>query len=263
MKTLAPDHVLHRLVDASRQRLERLRLRVPEAIVGKMASVAPDVPSFREAISPGSSVRIIAEIKKASPSAGVLAPTLDVAAVGRAYRDAGACAISVVTEETFFQGSVGWVKEALTASGLPILRKDFLFDSYQIAETRAAGASAVLFIVAMLEPEELRHLLEVAAGYGLDALVEVHDEGELEEALAAGATIIGVNNRNLKTFEVDLETSLRLGARMPDSVLFVAESGIRERADLERLREAGAHAFLIGESLIRSEDPGRALGAFL
>lgn len=263
MKALAPDHVLSRLVGASRQRLEESLLRVPEAIVLKMASVAAPVPSFREAIRDGDGIRVIAEIKKASPSAGVLAPGLDPGQVARRYRDSGARAISVVTEERFFQGSLGWVRLAQKESGLPVLRKDFLFDRYQIAETRAAGASAVLLIVAMLEASELVELIGVATEFGLDALVEVHDEAELVEALEAGADIVGVNNRNLKTFDVDLETSVRLGKRIPEGVLFVAESGLRNRADLERLASAGADAFLIGESLITAEDPGQALGAFL
>jgi indole-3-glycerol phosphate synthase len=263
MKTLAADHVLTRLVKASRERLEDTRLRVPEAIVRKMARVAAEVPSFREAIAGPHRIRIIAEIKKASPSAGVLVPDLDVRSLARAYRDSGASAISVVTEERFFQGNLGWIRVAQKESGLPVLRKDFLFDPYQIAETRAAGASAVLLIVAMLDAVELSNLLDAAGEFGLDALVEVHDEAELDEALLAGAGIIGVNNRDLRTFEVDLETSMRLGGQIPEAALFVAESGIRNRSDLDRLRGAGADAFLIGESLLSSGDPGFRLGAFL
>jgi len=263
MKTLAPDHVLTRLVAASAARLSDQRQRVPEAIVRKMAQVAPEVPSFRDAVDRGDAIHIIAEIKKASPSAGVLAPVLDVEQTARMYRDAGASAISVVTEERYFQGSLGWVKVAGRASGLPVLRKDFLFDAYQIAETRAAGASAVLLIVAMLRPEELRNMLDAAREFRLDALVEVHDESELEEALGAGATIIGVNNRDLKTFEVDLETSIRLGERIPAGTVFIAESGIRKREDIERLRRAGARAFLVGEALVGSGYPKAALEALL
>ena len=263
MKSLEPDHVLSRLVGASARRLEDLRHRVPDAIVRKMASVAPEVPSFRAALAVGGPTRVIAEIKKASPSAGVLAADLDVSALATTYRDAGAAAISVVTEEQFFQGSLAWVRTAAKASGLPVLRKDFLFDTYQIAETRAAGASAVLLIAAMLREDELKDLLEAASEFGLDALVEVHDEAELDEALSAGAAIVGVNNRDLKTFEVTIETSVRLGALIPEGTLFVAESGIRQKIDLERLRTAGADAFLIGESLVRAEDPGKTLEAML
>lgn len=263
MKRLAPEHVLTRLVDASRKRLEQMRIRVPEAVVRKMASVAAPVPGFRESLSSAGGGAIIAEIKKASPSAGVLRSDLDVSGLASLYRDAGASAVSVVTEEQFFQGSLAWVGQASRASGLPVLRKDFLFAPYQIAETRAAGASAVLLIVAMLEPEDLTRLLGLAEEYGMDALVEVHDESELDEALAAGASIVGVNNRNLKTFEVDLETSVRLGERIPESVLFVAESGIHDRGDVARLRDAGADAFLIGESLLKAGDPALALKALL
>jgi indole-3-glycerol phosphate synthase len=228
-----------------------------------MAVVAAPVPSFREALSSRDGGAIIAEIKKASPSAGVLRSDLDVGSLAGLYRDAGASAVSVVTEEQFFQGSLAWVGQAGRASGLPVLRKDFLFAPYQIAETRAAGASAVLLIAAMLEPEELSRLLGLAGEYGMDALVEVHDEAELDEALEAGAHIVGVNNRSLETFEVDLETSLRLGPRIPEGILFVAESGIRDRNDVERLREAGADAFLIGETLLRSGEPARVLEALL
>jgi indole-3-glycerol phosphate synthase len=228
-----------------------------------MALVAPSVPSFSEALSSEERIGIIAEIKKASPSAGVLREDLDVDALAALYRDAGARAISVVTEERFFQGRLGWVGAAARASGLPVLRKDFLFSPYQIAETRAAGASGVLLIVAMLDADELSLLLELAGEYGLDALVEVHDEGELDEALGAGARIVGVNNRDLKTFEVDLETSLRLAERIPGNVLFVAESGIRGKADIDRLREAGADAFLVGEALLRSGEPARVLGSLI
>lgn len=263
MRDLDRTHVLTRLVGASRRRLEDMRLRVPETIVRKMASEAGPVPSFRDAIGSGAGVRIIAEIKKASPSAGVLVPDLDVTLLANTYRAAGARAISVVTEEQFFEGRLGWVRTASAETGLPVLRKDFLFDPYQLAETRASGASAVLLIVAMLEPGELSRLLGVAEELGLDVLVEVHDESELDDALAAGARIVGVNNRNLKTFEVDLNTSVRLGERLPEDVLFVAESGIRGRDDIEMLKAAGADAFLIGESLLTAADPGAALGAFL
>ena len=260
MKTLERTHILSRILDAKRKRFEELRMRVPEAIVRKMASVAQPRPSFREALAAPGRTRIIAEVKKASPSAGVLIDDLDVGVVAKAYRDAGAAAVSVVTEEDFFLGNLGWVRVAADSSDLPVLRKDFLFDSYQVAETRAGGASAVLLITAMLGADQLRTLIRTAGDFDLDALVEVHDETELDEAIAAGATIIGVNNRNLKTFEVDLETSIRLGEKIPDDVLFVAESGIRSLEDIGRLARAGADAVLVGERLIASGDPGRALG---
>ncbi len=263
MKKLAETHVLARILKAKRKRVKDSELRAPEAIVRKMAATAAPVPSFRNALEADGRTRIIAEVKKASPSAGVLIADLDVAALAGTYARSGASAISVVTEEDFFKGSLAWVGLAARSSGLPVLRKDFIFDAYQLAETRAAGASAALLIVAMLETGELVRLLESCGEFGLDALVEVHDEVELAEALEAGASIIGVNNRDLKTFEVSLQTGIRLGELIPDGVLFVAESGIHKKTDVQQLGEAGADAFLIGERLVRSKDPGAALKELL
>src|SRR6185295_18331330 len=216
-------------------------------------------PSFAQALQNTKPVRIIAEVKKASPSKGVFSSTFSVDSLVRAYTDAGATAISVVTEEDFFQGSLAWVSEIRKASPLPVLRKDFVFDHFQIYETRGAGASAVLLIAAMLKQDELKSLLSLAKEVGLDALVEIHDEWELDEALEADAFTIGVNNRNLKTFEVKLDTSFRLSQKIPNDRLFVVESGIRGRSEINELLDAGADAFLIGESLITSSDPGAAL----
>lgn len=263
MKSLSETHILARILEAKRKRVVESRLRVPETVVRKMASMADPPPSFRDALTRDGGTRIIAEIKKASPSAGALIEGLDVEQLARSYGEAGAAAISVVTEEDFFQGNLGWIRRAAKASGLPVLRKDFIFDSYQVAETRASGASAILLIVAMLEPRELQGLLASCGEYGLDALVEVHDEAELAEALDAGATVVGINSRDLKTFEVDLDTAIRLGAHIPEGTLFVAESGIRSPVDIERLRGAGASAFLVGERLVRSQDPGAALRELL
>ena len=263
MKTLEPNHILARIIEAKRRRVAEDRLRVPEAIVGNMAAVAPSPISFHDAIGRTGSRRIIAEIKKASPSKGILAGELDVETLARTYASAGAAAISVVTEQDFFQGNLGWVKKAGQASGLPVLRKDFVFDRYQILETRAAGASAILLIVSMLETEELSTLLVSASEVGLDAVVEVHDESELAEALEAGAAIVGVNNRDLKTFHVRLETSIKLGKLIPDGVLFVTESGIHSKSDIEFLADAGADAFLIGEHFVTSPDPGSTLKGLL
>ena len=263
MKILESNHVLSTILEAKRKRVSDAKLRVPEAIVRKMASMAVPRPSFRKALEMPGRTRIIAEVKKASPSAGVLIDDLDVRSLAKVYAEAGASAVSVVTEEDSFQGNLGWVREAADASALPVLRKDFVFDPYQVLETRAAGASAVLLIVAMLEPAELKRLIAAAGQAGLDVLVEVHDEHELEEALEAGAGIVGVNNRDLKTFEVQLETSVLIGRKVPDDVLFVAESGIETRQDIDMLGEAGADAFLIGERLIRALDPAKALKELL
>jgi indole-3-glycerol phosphate synthase len=235
------------------------KMRVPVPIVKRMAETAKAVPSFREALANQQRVRIIAEVKKASPSKGVLKADLDPAEQAQTYAQAGACAISVVTEEDFFQGDLSWVGKIAEASRLPVLRKDFVYDSFQVYETRAAGASAILLIVAMLEPAELKDLLGLAKQLKLDVLVEVHDETELGEALEAGASIIGVNNRDLKTFNVDIQTSIRLAQLIPDDRPFVVESGIHNKADVECLLGAGADAFLIGEHLLTSSDPAAAI----
>jgi len=263
MKQLDSTHILTRIVDAKRQRLERTKMRVPEAVVKHFASRTPIPPSLGAALESAQPVRILAEVKKASPSKGVFSEAFSVPALVDAYTEAGAAAISVVTEEDFFQGSLGWVAEIRGRSPLPVLRKDFVFDPYQIYETRNARASAILLIVAMLRPDELRSFIALAREVGLDALVEVHDEAELREALDAGADIIGVNNRNLKTFDVDIQTSHRLAKLIPEDRIFVVESGIRDRKDIDSLLEAGADAFLIGETLIVSPNPGASLRSLL
>jgi indole-3-glycerol phosphate synthase len=263
MKALESTHILTRIIDAKRRNLERTRMRVPEAVVKHFALKAPAVPSFKAALQDSKGVRVIAEVKKASPSKGVFRPNFSVSELVGAYTEAGATAISVVTEEDFFQGSLGWIDDIRKQSPLPVLRKDFVFDPYQIYETRNAMASAVLLIAAMLNSDELCRFISLAKQVGLDALVEVHDEVELAEALEAGAEIIGVNNRDLKTFAVDIQTSHRLAKRIPDDRLFVVESGIRNRSDIDELLKAGADAFLIGETLIRSEDPAAMLRGLL
>ena len=263
MKHLDRTHILTRIIDAKQKRLQMAKMRVPEAIVRQMAKTAGEAPSFREALENSRRVRMIAEIKKASPSKGVLKPDLDVERFASAYTQAGASAISVVTEEDFFQGDLGWVTKVCQVCSLPVLRKDFIYDSFQVYETRAAGAGAILFIVAMLEPAELKDLLTLARELKLDALVEVHDEAELGEALEAGASIVGVNNRDLKTFNVDIRTSLRLSRLIPDDRLFVVESGLDSKDDIETLLEAGADAFLVGEYFITAPDPAAALRGLL
>jgi len=259
MKQLDRSHILTRIIEAKQIRLQKAKMRVPEPIVRRMAETAKAVPSFREALESPNRVRIIAEVKKASPSKGVLKADLDPGKQSAAYAQAGACAVSVVTEEDFFQGDLSWVGQIREASNLPVLRKDFVYDPFQVYETRAAGASAILFIVAMLQPEELKNLIALARQLQLDALVEVHDEAELGEALEAGASIIGVNNRDLKTFNVDLQTSLRLAKLIPDDRLFVVESGIHGKSDVDLLLQAGADAFLVGEHFLTAADPAAAI----
>jgi indole-3-glycerol phosphate synthase len=263
MKDLGPEHILTKIVEATRLRLRKAKMRVPEAIVRRMAATAAAPPSFREALESAGRVRIIAEVKKASPSKGEFTQDFSVDRLIQAYTSAGASAISVVTEEDFFQGDLSWIGQIRKQSTLPVLRKDFVFDPFQIYETRGAGASAILLIAAMLRPDELKSLLALVREVKLDALVEVHDEQELHEALEAGADIIGVNNRDLKTFDVDLATSLQLAKQIPEDRLFVVESGIRSRKEIDALLEAGADAFLIGETLIVSDNPAAAIRGLL
>lgn len=200
-------------------------------------------------------VALIAEVKKASPSAGVIRPDFDPVAIARDYERGGASCLSVLTDEKFFQGHLDYLRRIREAVKLPLLRKDFIVDELQIHEAAAAGADCVLLIVACLTQETLTNLLRVAAEYRLDALVEVHDEAELDRAVAANARIIGVNNRNLKTFKVDIATTERMASRIRNAqTLLVAESGIHTRADVERLARCGVNAILVGESLMRSDD---------
>ena len=202
---------------------------------------------------------IISEVKKASPSAGLIAENFDPAAIAARYEQGGAAALSVLTDQQFFQGSLDHLDDARQATQLPVLRKDFTLDRYHLLEAAAAGADAVLLIVAALADLELCELLEQAEELNLEALVEVHSEGELDRALDAGAGLIGINNRNLKTLEVSLETSLRLADKVPSSALWISESGIRTPQDMKLLMDAGCRAFLIGESLMKQKDPGAAL----
>jgi indole-3-glycerol phosphate synthase len=204
-------------------------------------------------------VNVIAEIKSASPSAGSIIPNPDVEAIAGDYRDGGAAAMSVVTEPEFFGGSRSWIARAKTVAGLPVIMKEFVIAPAQIMAGIAAGADAVLLLASLLEGRRIRELISLLDAYGCDALVEVHDEAELERAVEGGARLIGVNNRDLRNFSVDLATSERLGALMPDGVLKVAESGIKVRQDIDRLRAAGFDAFLVGESLLRQADRRGAL----
>lgn len=264
--------VLDRIVADRRARLAADRVRVPEAalearIVERARTserdiVVPFAARLREgrrASPAGARLRLIAEIKRASPSRGVLDPNLDPLALARNYAAAGAAAISVLTEPDHFLGSIETLRDvhdtlAADADRPALLRKDFLFDAYHVLEARAAGADALLLIVAMLETDALRDLLARTRALGMEALVEVHDEAELQQALAVGATVIGVNNRDLRTFAEDLGTFERIAALAPAGVTLVAESAIHTAADAERMRAAGAHAILVGEALVKADD---------
>ena len=215
---------------------------------------------FKKALAaPG--ISFICEVKKASPSKGIIAEDFPYLAIAKEYEEAGAAAISVLTEPYYFLGSDRYLKEISGTVSIPLLRKDFTVDEYQIYEARTIGASAVLLICALLEKERLKEYLAIAHSLGLSAIVETHTEEEVETALETGAGIIGVNNRNLKTFEVDINTSSRLRRRVPEEILFVSESGIRTAEDVARLREDNVDAVLIGETFMRSPDKKKQLAA--
>lgn len=257
-------NILERIVAHKRGEIERLGPR--EVSVQELrAAVVRHGPrrDFAGALrrAAGTEPALIAEVKKASPSAGVIRPDFDPVGIARAYEAAGAACLSVLTDEKFFQGSLDHLRQIRAAVGLPLLRKDFILDERQLVESVEAGADAVLLIVAILSQEQLQRLHNLAAGAGLAVLVEVHDEAELERALAVGADLIGVNNRDLRTFRVDLSTTERVARRLAEwsartgrRPLLVAESGIHTRADVCRVRAAGADAILVGESLMRSAD---------
>ena len=256
--------VLDAIVAATRRIVAVRREREPDADLEVRASRRqPQTGRFREALSVPNRLNIIAECKRRSPSRGVSRAAYDPAALAIAYERAGAAALSILTEPTFFDGSLEHLAAVREVVRLPLLRKDFIVDSYQLLEARANGADAVLLIVAALGEQELRTLLSAARAFGLAALVEVHDEAEVERALEAGAEIIGVNNRNLRTLAVDVHVSERAAARIPPTVVAVSESGIKTPDDVTRMQALGYRAFLIGERFMTAADPGAALSEFL
>ena len=251
---------LEAILARKRTEVAERRAALPERELAARASAAPPPRPFEAALSPrGGPIRIVAELKRASPSAGRIDATLDAPAQARRYAQGGAAAISVLTDGPGFGGSLQDLRAVRAAVDLPLLRKDFVLDRYQLLEARAAGADAALLIGAALPEEALRRLLAECRELGLAALVEVHDPPEAEVALRAGARIVGVNNRDLRTFAVDLGTSERVLPALPGEVKAVAESGVRTRADALRLRRAGAANLLVGEALVRAPDPGRLL----
>jgi indole-3-glycerol phosphate synthase len=244
--------------------VEVRREREPIANLARRADrVETTAGRFAAAIGRPGHVNIIAECKRRSPSRGVLRADYDPAAIARTYADAGAAAISILTEPTFFDGALDHLTNVRAAVAVPVLRKDFIVSEYQLLEAKAAGADAVLLIVAALPPSELASLRACAERLGLDALVEVHSEAELTMAADAGARIIGVNNRNLRTLDVDVNVSQRLIGRMPKDAIAVSESGLRTADDLMGLRTTGYRAFLIGERFMAAPEPGAALKALL
>jgi len=260
-----PMTILEEIIASVRRDLELARIRMPETRLAEFARDVPRPADFAASLRPAGDgrPRIIAEIKRASPSKGMIRPDFGVVSLARELAQAGAAALSVLTETRFFLGSPEYLRAAVANVAIPVLRKDFIVDRYQLYEARAWGASAVLLIAAALEADAFTRLLREARDLGLDVLAEVHDERELDLALESGADIVGVNSRNLKTFEVDLNVTRRLLQRIPDGIIRVAESGVRTADDIRRLQDAGAHAFLVGETLMRAPSPGAALAELL
>ncbi|HWS56448.1 MAG TPA: indole-3-glycerol phosphate synthase TrpC [Pyrinomonadaceae bacterium] len=264
---MAQGDFLERIIAKKRARLaEAVSARPPAGVRAEAEGRRRHSPprAFRQALADGARVNVIAEFKRASPSKGEIRAGASAAEIARAYREGGAAAVSVLTEEDFFRGSLRDLSEVKEAAGLPVLRKDFIFDEYQVYEAAAAGADALLLIAAALGDEPLARLRRLAEDeLGLDALVEVHTAGEMRRAEAAGAGLVGVNNRDLRTFNVSLETSVALAAHAPAGALLVSESGLRDAEDLKRLRACGYRAFLIGETLMRARRPDEALRGLL
>lgn len=252
---------LDRIVAVKRKEIEQLKATADRNRLEREIAGMPPCRGFERALAAGKkrSMGLIAEIKKASPSKGLIRPDFDPAAIAKAYEAADADCLSVLTDKEFFQGSNEYLAAARGAVSLPVLRKDFILDPLQILEARQIGADAVLLIVAILNPAQLREYMRLAGDYGLDALVEVHDEKELDTALEAGASLIGINNRDLRTFATDLKTTEKLIAAIPKGVTVVSESGISGPEDIRYLASVGAHAVLVGEHFMRQADVGQAV----
>ena len=259
-----PADLLATIVAATRRIVEVRQAAEPLAALAERAAALPSrTGRFHTALAGLDGFNVIAECKRRSPSRGVLREDYDPVAIATGYAAAGAAAISVLTEPTFFDGSLEHLAKVRAAVDIPVLRKDFVVTEYQLLEAKAAGADAVLLIVAALRPAELKVLHDHARRHGLDVLVEAHDAKELSIAIDAGARIVGVNNRNLRTLEVDVHASDTLIAQMPPDVVAVSESGLKTAADLARLKALGYRAFLIGERLMAASDPGAALASLL
>jgi len=254
--------ILNRILARKVEEIAARSARVPLAELAARNADLPPTRGFAAAIEAkieAGSPAVIAEVKKASPSQGVIRADFDPAAIARSYEAAGAACLSVLTDADFFHGSEAFLQQARAACAVPVLRKDFTIDAYQVHEARAIGADAILLIVAALDDETLLELALLAAELDLDVLVEVHDEAELERALDVPAPLVGINNRDLRTFATSLDTTLRLRPRVGDDRVLVTESGIHAPADVARMRAAGVDAFLVGEAFMRAPDPGAEL----
>jgi len=256
--------ILDEIAAVKRIEVDRRQARTPLDALREQAERAPAPRGFTASLREGSPIALIAEVKRASPSAGLIREDFDPVAIAQTYQRHGARAVSVLTDEKHFQGSFQYLRDVREAIKLPVLCKDFLLTGYQVVEARAAGADAVLLIAELLDDERLRALLASAEGWGMDALVELHDPANLPRVLAAGATLVGINNRDLTTFTTDLEQTTRLAPQVvgPERLL-VSESGIRTRNDVARLAQAGAGAILVGETLMRAPDIGAKVDELL
>jgi indole-3-glycerol phosphate synthase len=253
--------VLARIVDTKRTEVADAKARVPLAELLRRCATLPPCREFERAIRSADGMAVIAEVKKASPSAGVIRADFDPVQIARIYEKHGASCLSVLTDTEYFQGKLAYMTDARAAVGIPVLRKEFIIDEYQLAEARAAGADAVLLIAECLPGDELNRLHTAAHALGLDVLIELHDDDQLPRVVDTGATLVGVNNRDLRTFTTRLEHTLDLLPQFPPSVAVVSESGIRTNAELRMLHAAGVRGVLVGESLMRSPDIGAALDA--
>jgi indole-3-glycerol phosphate synthase len=256
-------NILNDIVASKRAEVMAARLRCPIEQLEELAVAAPIPRDFRAALAGAGPIRLIAEIKKASPSAQVIRADFDPVSIAQTYEKHGAACLSVLTDGPFFQGCLSDLTQARATVSIPVLRKDFLIDEYQVVEARRAGADAVLLIAEVLDDLMLGRLLERAKRMGMAALVEFHDAANLDRAVASGADLIGINNRDLNDFGTNLEHTLRLRDRVPPEVVLVSESGIRTRRDVERLEAAGTSAILVGESLMRAPDIGQAVDRLL
>ena len=261
---MARSDILEKIIATKQEEVIAAQVARPFAQVDADARAMPPARGFERALRDKiaqSRPAVIAEIKKASPSKGVLRETFDPPALAASYERAGAACLSVLTDKPFFQGAAEYLVQARDACSLPALRKEFIVDEYQVAESRALGADAILLIAAALEDDRMAALERCAQDYGMDVLVEVHDASELERALRLATPLVGINNRNLRTFNVSLHTTLSLLPKVPAERLVVTESGIVAQRDVMQMRRAGVHAFLVGEAFMRAPDPGAALTA--
>ncbi len=255
--------ILDEIVATKRREIDLARHGIPEDQLRSQIRESPQPRDFFKALATPGPLRLIAEVKRASPSAGVIRPDFDPVAIAKTYQTHGAACISVLTDKPYFQGSLDYLRAVRAAVSIPVLRKDFIIDSYQLLEARVAGADAVLLIAECLGDSDLKKLHNETLDLGMTPLVELYDPENLPRVLEVGAALIGVNNRNLHTFEVDLEHSIQLRRKIPAKCVLVGESGIKTRADALRLEQAGVDAMLVGESLMRETDIGSAVDALL